>query len=673
MAALTLLLLKLRTFWIPKASEPSDAYSLSESFLVGVRTIVSSSIASLAMLLGAQALQHSPNLPVLAMLPIATYVTDSLFFRMAYIVRILPRDLSCGIRYFYKVVCVLLGVLPPVMFDYRLSNRSLVFAAAGFALASLSRVVACVRPRIEPKGPQSWDGPLRAYLLAGLAPMLVAGIATSKYENVTAASHIAGSWDVAHKLLYLGPGVLLLIVFGSAMNSAYPFTSKVHVGGALEDPSAAATDAVASTLQAGFFTLAIGVFGQERNFVEWLQVIPVTLIYVVCVGPRHIGYYPPRLLNLILRLFRRRQLPLHTEPWQLLFFLATSTVIFAILISCNAMYLIDTVAHQHDLKTWHDPSTIMLDTLYRAPQLRSFDVIIAHSEGDPVEAIADLVHLFPTQHLISWLSPRVTVYSKDPSFSMTDATVQFIRGEFGGDLSIQTLNNTGGVTATFLHHIIDRWAVMSVQTIFLSTATATAAQTRLHLQRFLDYFTPMGFPLPDATPKTGFLHLGEQEACRCESCFDSLGWEDSFHLVPSMWSASRPDEPGVSPAPHCGSVMLTRGNNFVASAARIRGVKKDVWEMLYDGLVNEDLSNAWAHKKEKLPVVLPGEMGRGRFRPGEVYGAPDGLERPYLGLTVERLWGVLLQCSRPEIAWGCPSLEIRWRFGGKKGECGCLE
>ena len=65
--------------------------------------------------------------------------------------------------------------------------------------------------------------------------------------------------------------------------------------------------------------------------------------------------------------------------------------------------------------------------------------------------------------------------------------------------------------------------------------------------------------------------------------------------------------------------------------------------MLYDGLVDRDLANAWAHKKEKMPVVLEGEEGRGRFAKGAVYGEGDSLEKPYLGLTVERLWGVLLR------------------------------
>ena len=56
-----------------------------------------------------------------------------------------------------------------------------------------------------------------------------------------------------------------------------------------------------------------------------------------------------------------------------------------------------------------------------------------------------------------------------------------------------------------------------------------------------------------------------------------------------------------------------------------------------------------------------------------VYGLSDSLERPWLGFTVERLWGILLQCSRKEIAWRCPSLEKGWRVGWVKSDCECID
>lgn len=70
--AVTVLLIqlgKLRTK--PKKEDVKERYSWFEFFLIGFRTLLSSSIASVAALCGAQALLHCPNLPVLAMLPVS--------------------------------------------------------------------------------------------------------------------------------------------------------------------------------------------------------------------------------------------------------------------------------------------------------------------------------------------------------------------------------------------------------------------------------------------------------------------------------------------------------------------------------------------------------------------------------------------------------------------------
>ncbi|KAL2059887.1 hypothetical protein VTL71DRAFT_10042 [Oculimacula yallundae] len=649
-----------------KSQDIDEEYSWFATIFIISRTLLASSLAGVAALCGALSLRHSPNLPVLVMLPITTYVFDSLLFRLAYVFCLLPRGQSTSIRKSYRVIIVWLFSVPPIYLDYKLNNRSIVVAIVGFGLISLSKVISKIGPKFEPKGSGAfrWDTPLHFYLIQGIAPLTISWIAATKYENVIAAHHAFSSWGWFYSLLTLAPGIVLQQLFFASMNNAHPFFPQKHVGGALEDPSENATDAIASTLQAGFWTIIIGVLGQEKNFLDWMQVIPVTLIYIVCVGPKHIAYYPPRFLNLFIRLFRRRQLPVHPEPWQLFFFSVTTTVIFAILISCNIMFWVDTVAYSRDAKTWLGPATPNLDTIHQPAVLRSIDIVIAHSQGDPISTISSLIDTI-TFH--QYFNPRVIVYSKDPSFDMTQETGQKIKGKFGGDLVLKKLSNTGGVPATFLHHILDTWPTMNVQAVFLSTATTNDYTLPLHKKRLTDYFTPMGFPLPDSTPKTGFLNLGESESCFCGQCTDSSGWEDSFHLVPSMFSAARPGTTS------CESVLLTYGNNFIASAARIKGVKQDVWQMLYDGLVDTNLDNAWAHKKEKMPVMLPGEEGKDRWAKGGVYGSPDSLANPYLGLTIERLWAILLQCSKPEIAWGCPSLEIGWRTGGSKEDCGCIE
>lgn len=133
----------------------------------------------------------------------------------------------------------------------------------------------------------------------------------------------------------------------------------------------------------------------------------------------------------------------------------------------------------------------------------------------------------------------------------------------------------------------------------------------------------------------------------------------------------------MSAEEECENVLLTYGNHFVASAARLRGVPKDVYQLLYDALTKEDVKNSWAHDKEKLPVKLEGEMEGwggvgGRWGKGGVFEKADSLESPWLGSTVERLWAVLLQCSEGRIAWGCAGFG-RGRLGGETGDCGCLD
>lgn len=343
--------------------------------------------------------------------------------------------------------------------------------------------------------------------------------------------------------------------------------------------------------------------------------------------------------------------------------LPLTTIVFAILMSTNTMYWIDTAAYNRNVKSWPGPEKLNVDRMYRPPQLRSFDIIISHSPGDPVESITTLINSYTTIGNVAGFGPRVIVYTKDEALAAT--TPDQIRGSFAGAVTIQPLANSGGVPATFLHHILYAWEFISQQTLFLSTATNYPLSDKR--ARMEDYFQPAGFPLPDALPKTGFLHLGEQEACWCGECRDSTGWEDTFHLVPSMWAAARPG------APTCESVLVTRGNEFVASSARIRGVKRDVWQLLYDALTNTDVKNGWSHDEKKKPKMLEGESKMGKWAEDGVYGIPDSLENPIFRLTVERLWGVLLQCSVPEIAWRCPNLGRGWRTGGNREDCACVD
>lgn len=590
-----------------------------------------------------------------------------MLFRFAYAIRLLPRGQSTSVRKLYRIVAIPLCVVPALYDDYRLNTKALGILLAGFGFASLLKVVSRIGFKIETKGSRSWETPLQIYLLAGIPPIVLTAIATHKYENVAAASAASANWTLLYRAVSLGPGIALQIIFGSSLLSAYPLISQEHVGGALEEVSDQASSAVTSTLQAGFWILVLGVLGNERNFITWTQVIAFTTIYIIGVGPKHIGYYPPRVMNIVLRLLRRRPLPIHAEPWQFPLVLILTTAMFAILVSTNTNFWVDTIAYNRDLATWLGPSNLVLDNMYRPPELRSFDIVIAHSAGDSVDSIKYLVNTYARHYSIGHLAPKVKVYTKDPNFDATQEAADNLKGEFEGELTVQTLRNTGGISGSFLHHILWRWNSLPVQSIFLSTHDMNDVTSNLYYRRFEQYFTAGGFPIPDAVPKTGFLNLGEVEACWCGGCSDRSGWEDTFNLIPSMWNAARPKDK------RCESVLITHGNNFVASSARIRGTSKDAWQTLYDALHNEDKINAWAHAAEKMPKKLPGEENKGRWAEGGVYGQEDSLEKPYLDFTVERLWGIMLQCSTGEIAWKCPSLERERRSGGEKEDCGCIE
>lgn len=587
---------------------------------------------------------------------------DSWILRFLHVFRISRQDVDILWGSFWIVILVPLCLALAVFEDYRLNIGALGYALASFSLISIGRSISKIGPKYE-KGPTTWDTPLYVFLLTGIPYLAVTGYATIQFEDMVAASHITQSWTLWRRLMNLGPGVLLHILFSSSVNSAYPFLSQEQAGGALEDTSVQGKEAVRATLHTGFWVIIIGVYGKETNLIDWYQAIAFTLVYVFSVGPRHIGYYPPRVLNLLSRIIRRKPQAVHSEPWQFLMVLPLTTIVFAILMSTNTMYWIDTAAYNRNLKSWPGPDKLTVDRMYRPPQLRSFDIIIAHSPGDPLDSITTLINAYTSIGSVAGFGPRVIVYTKDEALSAT--TTDQIRGSFAGDITIQSLGNSGGVPATFLYHILYAWEFISQQTLFLSTASNyPLLDTRSRME---DYFQPAGFPLPDALPKTGFLHLGEQEACWCGECRDSTGWEDTFHLVPSMWAAARPG------APLCESVLVTRGNEFVASSARIRGVKRDVWQLLYDALTNTDVKNGWSHNKEKMPKMLEGESKMGKWAEGGVYGISDSLEDPIFGLTVERLWGVLLQCSVPEIAWRCPNLGRGWRTGGNREDCACVD
>lgn len=136
--------------------------------------------------------------------------------------------------------------------------------------------------------------------------------------------------------------------------------------------------------------------------------------------------------------------------------------------------------------------------------------------------------------------------------------------------------------------------------------------------------------------------------CNCESCGDRWDWNDSFHIIPSLYQKvygqkCEPDTP----------LLLTYKGQFVASGRRIRGVKKEVYEELLDAITSKE---GWSHDKNVI---------------GDRENTPDN---PFFGFTVERIWGLLMQCATDgSVAAKCPSLLSGMGRGGDVRDCQCLD
>jgi hypothetical protein len=102
----------------------------------------------------------------------------------------------------------------------------------------------------------------------------------------------------------------------------------------------------------------------------------------------------------------------------------------------------------------------------------------------------------------------------------------------------------------------------------------------------------------------------------------------------------------------CENVLLSYKGQFIVSAARIRGVNKDIYHDLWQAFVDE---NNPAHQ------------------PSNLQGRPDSMSAPDFGYTMERLWNLLFQCSSVDVGWKCPTLLSEWRLGGDISDCQCFD
>lgn len=267
-----------------------------------------------------------------------------------------------------------------------------------------------------------------------------------------------------------------------------------------------------------------------------------------------------------------------------------------------------------------------LDTVFKPEE--DLDIVV-NLYKEPLSHVEHIVDVLKASPMIPKNKYRLILYTKDES-----ANVAVIK-QTSGAYNVTKLPNIGREGETYLRHIIEQWDHLATHTVFLQADVHNIREFR---PRFHNYFDPM---------TTGMLSLGFNGIpCDFNDCGDRWGWHDDARLVPSIYQDVYGQKATSS------RVLLSYKGQFVASARRIRGVKKAVYEKLWQAFVDP---KSWAHQEEFL---------RGRK---ETMGAPK------LGYAVERLWSILMQCSDLEIGWKCPSLLSQTRRGGSKADCQCFD
>jgi hypothetical protein len=260
-----------------------------------------------------------------------------------------------------------------------------------------------------------------------------------------------------------------------------------------------------------------------------------------------------------------------------------------------------------------------------------FDIVVSMYDESP-SSVKSMLENIKRTTLLSTLTPNIIIYTKDPSANLSSLKT------LTGATVVESLPNLGREGGTYLHHMVSHWDSLAEQTMFIQ---AHAHNMRELLPRINSYLVP----------STGMLSLGFTGVlCNCESCEDRWDWSDKFSLIPSLYSKiyRRSCDPTTP-------ILLSYKGQFVASARRIRGVDKNVYESLLKAITSEDM-DSWSHEKDI------------------VQGRKDMPDNPFFGFTVERIWGLLMQCATDGVvAAKCPSLLSGMGHGGKVEDCQCLD
>ena len=646
---------------IPDASNTATTPALvPRSIEAWLATIVPILALVVALPLYSQAILHLTNTSTLAILSLLVYLPGML----------LPSthdpQVSTNSHYFRTTIFVL-AIATILAFDYRVSVSGLIFGVLGVGLFAVLRTLDARLDRSAETRPTRFT----QLVAVTLALLIAIGLALACENTPPAFFRLAQDSWVKHVTMVVNPlFTAIALQLGGSTTALMPNDRRTEK----TDEMISATRTVAALV---CFFMAI----RQSTIVSPVQLLAyfaavmclgsnVELLFSLAFRPilNYLGYLPVHgdeksadrddvsyhLVDMDDQSTRPSD-PKHSpskhrsrESWP-----NPLIAICWLVIICRSTY---------DLfPTSTSTTQAYLDTQYHATS--GFDIVIS-MYNEPVSELIKTITLATSIPAIADRHPRLYIYIKDAHAdtqpihsSLTDLDL---------DPQITTLPNIGREGHTYLHHILTHWDDLANHTLFLQAETHNPRETG---PRIRDYYAADTGMLPlSFVGNTCPCGPARQNASTALSAADPTDpangptpplcadrtWSDTSGLIQRVYL--RAARLSTCPSPST-QIALSYKGQFIASAARIRGVERALYAELQDLFENE---TSWVHA---APYV-----GKGwREDVGQEMSAP------VFGFVMERMWGALLQCGDAEVVRRCPSLLAGWRLGGRRGDCQCLD
>ncbi|KAF7881987.1 uncharacterized protein EAF02_006675 [Botrytis sinoallii] len=575
--------------------------------------ITASLTSAVALPLLMEALMHMSSLPVLIMLFPLVHLIESLtlfiFFSQS----------RSSKRISLETVGIAVFITLTLYNEYRLTVPGVIFGVGAFTMTGLSRALFVVAShKMNDHGNQVLSHYHPYILMTTTFGLLISGFLAYTQEcNILEFYPESGTLA----LLFISSVTMVAAAFSGISILAYT-PSFFSAGKHLDARKPFAISEIVVSGLSSILVLLISLTFGPISVVSWIQFTSYFLAIYCLIGYSKVDIFFENILGYIQRRLYCRSFNTAPSP-------ASQRIpVFILKISLTTLATIALYALSLFQLCRLQPGPISsMDNLY-TPVSSSFDIVISAYKETP-ESIARMLKAIKSTPYLSSHNTRVLIYTKDPTVSLS-----MLKNSTGADI-VERLPNLGREGGTYLSHIVTHWNDLAAQTMFIQ---AHAHNIRELIPRIDSYLVP----------QTGMLSLGFSEStCSCNNCGDRFGWTDDWAMVPGLYK----DIYGSS-CTDSTKILLSYKGQFIASARRIRGISRDIYEDLLSTITSE---SGWSHDSRFVKEN-------------------DSPDNPSFGFAVERIWGLLMQCANDDrVSTKCPSLLSGMTTGGDFRDCQCLD